>query len=343
MKFLQSTNTPLEDLELLAVPDQDPKRRGYRTGYEKFFDIMPVIGDQDNAPSLKARLARTTMDLLAEHIIADNWLTEKDQGEGDFARTIIGMEKPMLMSDTHGTTNLTWTEEGAEFLVAHWGIGFTSPVHGHSPGYLHEAVLKGKIRVNTYQMIDSMSQTVRLAATTIADQGTFISQFAPGRRYHWKRSVLIHNFVALEPSHSLHYVPEHTRDGRDNQFYPEYFEDIYDLSPQDLHQLDPKEAMYSKPGTVILVRSAGVPEYGDHYIVITGPPVLKPNGLRPQDVVFDAPHTSHIFAGFQPQEGVTLLQLDRYATEAFFDFHNIQVSEDAKLVMPAPASLELAY
>lgn len=329
---LEASRNPLNDLELIKISGQDPRNRQYRSGYEDYFEQMPSMHSDSDIHHFTLR-SRAVMVDLAHQIIEDGWLKEQTQASGEFARTIVGMESPLLIDDKY--------KEGSEILVAHWGRGFESPIHGHSPGYMHEEILEGKILVNTYRMIDAQSDTVRIVSSDVIENGTFVSQYAPSLNYRRKRSVLIHNFVAVKSSHSLHYVPEHTRDGRDNGFVPEYFEDLYHLNNADVTRLSTWEAFHSYPGTVILVRSNNTPEYRDHYIVITGSPVQKPHGIRPQDTAIVAPHTKSLLDQFEDFRGLILLKLNKDAQKAFLEFHDIKIEEGGKVIMPQPTSLPL--
>ena len=82
-----------------------------------------------------------------------------------------------------------------------------------------------------------------------------------------------------------------------------------------------------------LVRSGTVPQYGDHYIVITGAPVLKPHGLRPQDVAIQAPDVK-LLDEYRPlQMGLILLKFEEPAASDFLEFHGIEV-KNGRVTLP---------
>jgi len=147
-----------------------------------------------------------------------------------------------------------------------------------------------------------------------------------------KHKVIVHSFTSIGNSETLHYLPEHTRDGRDNGFVVEHFDDVYTLTEGDVVPVTGQQAYYSRIGDVLLVRSKNVPDLGVHYIVITGAPVLKPWGLRPQDVAIVAPN-NRLIENWQEDEQLVLLKLNQLAATAFREFHGIKV-QDKKVIFP---------
>ncbi len=322
---LQSSLNPERDLELLAPPNQDPSRRQYKSGYEQYFNSLPVLNTNDELIDNKVAYTKSVMQVLASKIIQEGLHNDlmKILNSNEFQRTIIGLSAP--------TINMKGGyKEGTELVVAHWGKGFTSPIHGHANGYMHEEILNGKILVNTYRRVHPEFDIVRLVKTEIITTGTFAAKYNKQDDSIFKRGNLIHNFTALEPSNTLHYLTEHTRDGRDNTFTPSYFEDEYKLDAFDVKRITGTDGMYLQPGDVALVRSTNVPEYGDHYIVITGHPVKKEHGIRPQEVAISAPLTSSLLDKYEVQNGLVLLKLGENAKTAFLQFHGITV--DRKIV-----------
>lgn len=329
MKTFQPAKDPKAAIEMVTYIGQDPRKRQFMPGYQHWLAMMPILQQGDQNLQIKIEMSKTVMQSLASDLKSTPWVMEKKLGANDFERTIIAIEE-------HETACLGFpnskyvTREGVEFVVAHWGDGFTSPVHGHSPGYLHEEILYGKMRVNTYRMVDE--NTVRPVNTVIAESGTFASTFSPVPERGPKRQALVHNFTSIGPAATLHYVPEHTRDGRDNTFAVEYFEDQYDVR-SNVTRITARDGMFSQIGDVILVRSTNVPEYGDHWIVITGPVQAKAHGNRPQDEAIFAPHSSWILDDYQMKQGLILLKLNDQAKKAFHEFHGIRV-EGSKVIFP---------
>ncbi|HEY9664529.1 MAG TPA: hypothetical protein V6C65_39305, partial [Allocoleopsis sp.] len=317
MKTFKASTNPLQAINMVAYKGQDPKRRMYHFGYENHFNMMPILEEGDPFLKEKIEFSKGVMQNLANTIKADPWVYQTQLGRRDFQRTILAIEEPKMLTDQRGY------KEGAEFVLAHWGDGHSSPIHGHAAGYLHEEVLFGKMRVNTFRMIDHT--TVRPVATKIVTNGTFASMYSKEPKNGPKRQVLIHNFTSIGASATLHYLPEHTRDGRDNKFEVQRFGDVYKLTAEDVTRIDSKQGMYSQIGDVILVRSQNVPEYGDHYIVITGHPIMKEHGLRPQDEAIYAPDGSALLDQFEMLHGLTLLKLNKKAAAAFHEFHGITI------------------
>lgn len=322
MNTLKASNHPLEDIERVSYKGQDPLRRQFRPGFDWAMNRMPVLSGDDIFLDSAIQYAGSVMKELARRLTIEDWVINKKMAPDTFERTIIGIEAPYIADEG--------TKEGAEIVVAQWGKGFSSPVHGHAAGYLHEEVLTGKVRVNTYRMINPDDAVVRPVRTDIVGTGTFASIYTPSNpRNRYARQTLIHNFIALETTSTLHFLPEHTRDGRDNRFEVEYFEDVHHLSPTELTPYSAQDAFYSRKGDVYLVRSSNVPEYGDHYIVITGAPVMKEHGLRPQDIAIQAPHASSLLSHYNDAyRGLLLLKLNKETAKRFHEFHGITFQAD---------------
>lgn len=315
---LIASSHPLEDIARVSYEGQDPMKKMYRSGYEDYFNAMPVLSVGDLFLKEKASFSKHVMNALGKRLANAEWLRTTVPAAGEFFRTIIAMEEPKEISGK--------IEEGAEFVLGQWGDGFTSPVHGHTTGYMHEEIISGKMMVNTYRMTGPESTLVRLIRTDIVEPGTFVSDYvAPNPDNHFKRQTLIHNFKSIVPSVSLHYLPEHTRDGRDNRFEVEDFDAFNIWGEGDLTQISTEEAMRLQVGEVALIRSANVPEYGDHYIVITGPPIMKAHGLRPQEIALQA-KCAGILDMYKPIHGVIALKLGEAARKYFLDFHSIQAT-----------------
>lgn len=92
-------------------------------------------------------------------------------------------------------------------------------------------------------------------------------------------------------------------------------------------QIRHTEFMRLLNGNVLLVRSENVKGLGDHFIVITGAPVLKTHGLRPQTLTISAPEQKEILDQYEPIDGVTLLLLQQNEAAAFRYKHGIAVVE----------------
>lgn len=332
METLKATDTPVEDILKVAYEGQPETSRQYQEGFEKSFNSLPVMTNENVDETLPV-----TMKVMAE---LSKTLQNNINGytpfpkiaylplPGKFERTIIGMERPEELAEfgTEPDTKKIY-KEGKEIVIAKWGQGFASPVHGHSTGYMHEEVLKGKIKVNTYRIIDLDNKVVVPYKTEIIGPGVFVSGYVPHDiTYKHKRQTLIHNFEAIEPSISLHYLPEHTRDGRDNGFAVVNFSDMNDIEDKDITRITSQQGMYLKPGDVLLVRSTNVPEYGDHFVVVTGPPVMKEHGLRIQDISIPAgKKDTALLDRFPLQTGLTLLKLMPDMRDEFLHFHGIEV------------------
>lgn len=315
--------TPEEDIAKISYAGQPEHMRMYKSGFEMFFNQLPVIHSGEEYLDAKIRMTQSVMENISEGLRLRIWPFITPPAN-QFHRTIIGMESPKD------------GKEGAEVIVAKWGKGFSSPVHGHAAGYMHEEVLDGKLLVDTFRIVDEENKIVRPSERVIIGEGVFVSEFAEETpEIENKRRTLVHTFTALEETTSLHFVPEHTRDGRDNSFSVENFSDQHPLSGSDVERIDSRQGMYLQKGEVVLVRSTNVPEYGDHFIVIIGHPVVKEHGLRPQDRAYPASKVDSKFLDtFSLRMGLTLLKLKPEARDRFHAFHGITKDLD-KIVFPS--------
>lgn len=352
--YYKASLNPTDAIRAVAYAGQEEKMRRYYSGYEYYFNSLPILTPPNltnphypGDPLFEQKLKHSIEILKQLGVCLQNWGSWfPDVRPNEFNRTILAIEDPAIAP--------TGLKEGAEIVVAHWGKGFTSPIHGHIDGLHYEDLIEGKFLTHTYRQVDDMNMTVRLVRSELVDQrGPFVSKFEQMKPHNpFQRHLMIHNFTALEQSNSLHFLPEHSRDGQGNTFNPEYFEDVHALALSDLKPITPQEGIYLPIGSVILVRSANVPDYGDHYLVITGRPINKPHGLRPQDEVIVAPHAAPLLdvykypashyaerkraadiweAGQIPDfEGrdVVLLQLTEKKRREFLAFHGIEQNGD---------------
>lgn len=286
--FYKGSLHPEASIQMVAYPGQPESHRHYHRGFEYWLESLPLLNTLDPLFQEKLSYSYRVLQNLGECLRTHGEWFPNVAANG-FERSIIGIEAPTV-DDVRGL------RAGIELIVAHWGKGFTSPIHGHTAGLHYEDLIEGKFLTHEYRQVDPHSQTVRLIRSELIDKpGAFVTKYETlpsGNSFN--RPLMIHNFTALEPSDSLHFLGEHSLDGMGNEFYPEYFEDVAGLTLADLTPLTPQTAIYLPIGSVVLVRSANVPDYGDHYIVITGRPTLKPHGLRPEDEVIHAPHAAKI-------------------------------------------------
>jgi hypothetical protein len=102
----------------------------------------------------------------------------------------------------------------------------------------------------------------------------------------------------------------------------------YVVEKENVGRISTDQAHHLQKGDVVLVRSEGVPQYGDHYIVVTGGIVSKPHGLRPETETIQLyPHTdaSLLLDEYKPYNGVVALKLKKEAAKKFLDIHGIEI------------------
>lgn len=212
MQYMEPSRRPEELLELMATPEQPARSRLYRPGFDHFMRLLPKVDAKSENPAEEVELTRRVMEVIANEVLRNiDTLDLPLIPDNEFGRVILAIEEPQ-QSDTE-------LIPGTEVVLALWGKGFQSPVHGHAPGYIHEALLKGAFDVHLYEQTgDPMDRLVVPSRTIVQDRReTFYSMFVQDIG-QVTRSALIHNFTARERSWSLHYLPEHVRDGRNNRF-----------------------------------------------------------------------------------------------------------------------------
>ncbi len=213
MQYMEPSKRPEELLELMSTPEQPARSRLYRPGFDHMMRMLPKIDARDPDPAEQVELTRRVMDSIAHEVTARiDQLDLPEIPDGEFGRVILAIEEPQVLE---GGELLP----GTEVVLALWGKGFQSPVHGHAPGYIHEALISGAFDVHLYKQQGNPEDRLVVPDRTIVQSTpeTFYSQFVQ-EVGQTTRSALIHNFTAREPSRSLHYLPEHVRDGRNNRF-----------------------------------------------------------------------------------------------------------------------------
>lgn len=300
---MRASRSPLTDLLNIGA-HQAPELRNYTGGYESFMERLPEVYPwEDWKEPIFASVLSELHNTLLQNSLPVN------PGKTKFTREILAIQDNDM------------SVQGAEILMANWGEGHTSPVHGHASGFMFESLLKGKLRVTTYKQVSET--TARPYKVEIVKPGVFVSQYSGQKTTKHPRPYLIHSFEALEHSVSLHFLSEHSRDGSDNGFKVERFEEFVTLDPQMFTRISSKEGMYLKPGEVVLVRSSNVPEYLDHWIVVTGSPVMKEHGMRVQD--HSVPSTASKLLDIYDDQRLVLLKAKPFLTSLFLNFHKIEL------------------
>jgi hypothetical protein len=318
MITLKSSENPLQAIDSVTYRGQDPKRRRYHSGYEAYLNQIPVLNPEDEFLHEKIEMVKNVMQHLSHELTNYDWYLESMPK--DFDRFILAIENPEMACMGEPDTRYV-AKEGSEIVLARWGDGHSSPAHGHAVGYLHEQVIKGTVLVNLYRLVDGKLRPYRSDIYT--DGQTIASVYTKPDNVNYRHAVP-HSFKSIGESITLHFLPEHTRDSRDNTLQVEHFETFYDLKMDDMKRISSQDGFYLKKGDVCLVRSSNVPEYGDHFIVVTGHPILKPHGLRIQEITVES--IAHgLLDQYDDYSGLVLLKLDNEAAQAFREFHDIEI------------------
>lgn len=309
--FLKPSKHPISILDSVAHKGQLPSRRMYREGYEQFMALLPRLDPADDMFFYNMDVSKLAMRQLHHELLISQWVFKEDvPKEGDMNRTILAIDE-----DSH-----------SELVLTKWGNGFKASAHGHAAGFMYEQVLSGMFKHTTYRVVDTEKMIVRPVETKVFAAGDVMSQeyFMPHESL--SHGAIVHSVESVGFSTCVHYINQHPTDGTQNVFTPMYFDDVWEYENQDLIRISSKEAMYLRKGSVILVRSQNIPEYGDHYMIVTGAPIMKNHGLRPQEFSIEAP-TNKVLSKYEPVHGLILLELQEEAREAFHQFHGISMKD----------------
>ncbi len=333
-RYLEPSADPERALEKLAMAHQPPIRRMYRPGFDDLMREMPAIDARSADQSEQVAETVAVLERMRERVMANiGALNIPDIPPGEFGRIILAVEEPK----EEGNILIP----GTEVVLALWGEGFTSPVHGHAPGYIHEDLLGGAFDVHLYKETGDPRDRKAVYQRTVAqtEPGIFYREYVQDHGQE-KRSALIHNFRARRQSISMHYLPEHVRDGNANRFrvvnnaesapVPSYikqaeFRPGLKLAESDVRRVTKEEVLKEfKVGDVYLVRSENVAFLGPHFVVITGGMVEKPHGKRPQDLTFLVPDGEKTpLDNYDWTESLVVLKLEESAKKAFYEHYEL--------------------
>lgn len=334
--FLKASSTPVQDIESIAYTGQPNHMKMYKTGYEEYMNSLPILNIEDNFFQDKVEMSTNVMKQLASNLREASWINDNYPENHGFDRTLLAIESPspyITQDYLEPDNRKAMLKDNAELILARWGDGFKSPIHGHAPGFTHEEVIKGTIRSTIYRMIDPTSLTVRPIRTDLIKDGVINSRYNNERpSVFFRNSHNIHSFTAIGDTATVHYLVEHSKDGMGTPYKIEYFDDVYKLKKEEVQQIDAYQGMYLQKGDVVLVRSTNVPEYGDHYIVVTGKPVIKEHGLRPEELAIEAPNNT-LLDQYEMKTGLILLKLKSVARAKFLQFHSIKI-EGNEIIFP---------
>lgn len=320
---LRASFQPLAAIEKVSYEGQPEHMKRYKSGYENFFNRLPVIKSTDQCLMKNISDSQNVFRELGEKLQTEDWVISESAAlhPKEFSRSIIGLEEPIIYDD--------YVKQGKEIIVSKWGDGFSSPIHGHVEGYTHEYLIHGKLLISSYWMPYTGKRIVRYLQQKLYDKpGDLITGYFKSTS-GMQRDSMIHSLKSIGNSASLHYVPEHSRDGNGNTFELEQFDNFYDPQVDDFKQVSSSEVTKNAIiGDVIMVRSDNVPYLGTRYIVITGPAIIKEYGLRREDIVIPAVKNNILDRLFHENRQLVLLKLTDTAKKAFHDFHGITVENN---------------
>jgi len=326
--YLKASDTAIIDLHELAIQNDNPKISHYRQGYEKFFNNTPLI----NSPAQQLDdLDRVNyvMGGLSWQLAQERWVGHNTPIKNQFLRTVLAMEKPACNSMT--------LRSGYELQVINWKDGAITPIHGHPYGYMNVRLVFGKVKQATYRLVDATKRLVRPIALELLCNTNDILSDGYSDYKGVTDGAFIHELTFLEPSATLHLVPEHPSDAANNIFIKEEFGFKHvNFQLEDFVAISLNATLKLMPGDVILVRSNTTKDLGDHFYVITDAPRQKKAGLRPVGTAIQASEDfSKLLDTVEPQgDNIRIMRLMPRVRDWFLEWHGIRVQKT--LVFPKP-------
>lgn len=324
---LNALSNPLEIISLYKAFTNQSLR--YESGYEHYFNSLPVLNTVEDITSENIFTIQTVLSYLSTKLKDSDWLLGGIfPKQNEFDEIIIAIE--------NNKTSTVDRQGNKELVITRHGDQFTSPIYGYkNKGYYHEELLSGAMKVNTYQLIDFDKKIIRPLCTEIVKGSkTFISDYlVPAENVNYMASCIIQNFKSIGESTCLHFLPEVVED---YSYTLEQFGKVYPLKQKEVSRYFGKELLTLDIGDVVLVRSADLAEYDDHFIVITEKSKMIPsyNSIRPEGrAILASQQDSNLLDNYVLRKGITILKLNNENANIFLSFHNIEVKED-KVIFP---------
>lgn len=314
---LVASTTPVEDLDRLGYIGQKFNRRRYLSGFEDLFNQLPKIYAHDAFFAEKRRQSVEVFTKIKTRLGAafSSFLKEIPVDPKDFTRTLLGMEAPHSTSEGE-------LEGGVEVLTGKWSKGLHIPPHSHAAGFMYEEMLQGVFVDTVYHLVPGKYDTIRPSKTEVFTDSAILSDSYTDENPTSKFPALIHSVEVLEEATTLHLIPAHTRDGRGNMNYVvEHFDDHYFVDESNTTLVSIDEFMQAQPEEVYLVCPEAVPYLGAHFFVVTGGPVMKPHGLRPDGYAIGTPFNGLLDR--QPRGELFIFRLEERLRRVFMSFHGI--------------------
>jgi hypothetical protein len=315
MNYFKATTDAQNWLDLIAPEWEKDFQRIYVPGYESFFERLPIIeGAADPQLVEKLKIRQQVVHELAVKLRADKEFVNAHLVKRGYKQFILALEQPLLQANNN-------YKEGAKLQMISWAPTSMSAIHSHSPTYFTEDVIVGKFRVIEYQMYDEfVNGLVRATNVKVAD----INNPAPlhdVEQNSQEQLKLVHEVLPLTQALTLHFAEKRNNGHLD--FFPQFFEEERNLWKNDVIKISTKEAMYLQPGDVTIVRSKNVSELGDHYIVVTGPPILKAHGIRPQNISIPM-NSPGLLDYFDDNDKIVMLKLRPEKAMEFLEYHKLE-------------------
>lgn len=149
---MQTSINPIGAISKSTYAGQPENMKQFRPGYESYFKHLPLLSDYSKKLGEKTEESHKILNQLVMQLRKDSWVKAGRPQENQFDRVILAIAEPVNINP--GGTPIY--KSGAQVIVARWGKGFSSPVHGHSHGLIHEELIYGRMLVNDYTIVDSV-------------------------------------------------------------------------------------------------------------------------------------------------------------------------------------------
>jgi len=175
----------------------------YKSGFEFYMNYIPIIhGKDDPKKAEKLEYIADIISDLAERLMQESWILENwPSPEKMLNRVVLGIDEVT----------------GGELIMVRWNA-IETPIHGHQYGQMIDYLVKGMAEEIEYQIIDEKLRTVEQIGSAEFKSMQVLSNDFHAADTVVSRGALIHKFIPLKKCITLHYIPEHPRDGRGNLF-----------------------------------------------------------------------------------------------------------------------------
>jgi len=175
----------------------------YQPGFEFYLNYIPVIhGKDDPKIGEKKDYIADIIGDLAERLMQESWVLDNWPAPHQMLnRVMLGIDEVT----------------GGELVMVRWNP-IETPIHGHQYGQMIDFLVKGKAKEIEYEIQDEKQRKVQEIGFHEFKSMEVLSNDFHAAETLVSRGALIHKFIPIMKCITLHYIPEHPRDGKGNLF-----------------------------------------------------------------------------------------------------------------------------